>query len=137
MGWDGEDWGNPFPDRGNVDGALRLNVGTLARYDVACGYGDGTCNPTGEVLGAQTVSFIARAMVARGYWQPRADDPGLYPEIPASSGHRGDLATYVHYAGTLPSTAAGTGWRGWDRPATREWFAMARWQALQSYYGAR
>jgi hypothetical protein len=41
MGWDSQDDGNPFPDRGNVDDDLWRNVGTLAFYDVARGYPDG------------------------------------------------------------------------------------------------
>ena len=33
MGWDGEDHGNPFIDRGGIDADLWRNVGTLAQLD--------------------------------------------------------------------------------------------------------
>src|SRR5262249_38214743 len=104
IGWDGEDWGNPFPDRGPVDDDLWRNVGTLARYGVARGYQDGTYNPTGDVLYAQVASIITRAMVTQGRWTFQPDDPALYPNVPADSGHRQDLTTYIHYAGALPGT---------------------------------
>lgn len=135
MGWDGESHGTPFPDQGAVDDALWRNVGTLHHYGVARGFGDGTYNPTGEVLYAQTISFITRAMVASGYWLPQADDPALYPNVPASSGHRQDLATYVHYVGAVPDAAPGGPFAAWDQPAPRLWFARAEWQALDSYFG--
>ena len=137
MGWDAEDHGTRFPDRGGVDGDLWRNVGTLAFYDVARGYQDGTYCPTGQVLHAQVASFIARAMVAKGFWQPQPDDPALYPAVPADSGHREDLATYAAHAGALPGTVATEAWgggTGWDQPATRGWFAQALWQALDSQW---
>jgi hypothetical protein len=132
-GWDDEDHGNPFIDRGPVDADLWRNVGALAHYDVARGYGDGTFAPTAEVLRAQTISFITRAMVAAGYWEPQPDDPRLYPNVPAASGHRADLVTYVRASGPLPGAAAvNADWTGWDGPATRGWFALAEYQALRS-----
>jgi hypothetical protein len=135
MGWDREDHGNAFPDRGTVDPDLWRNVGTLAFHNVAKGYPDGTYQPTGDVLYAQAISFIARAMVAKGYWQPQPDDPALYPNIPAASGHRADLATFVHYAGALPDFPdPGAAFGGWDQPATRAWFARALWQAYSGYF---
>ena len=135
MGWDLEGHDNPFPDRGAVDADLWRNVGTLAFYDVARGYSDGSFKPTNPVLHAQVISFITRAMVAKGYWQLRADDPALYPNVPAGSGHRADLATYTFYAGAVPGTEPGAAWAGWDRPSTRGWFARAEWQALDSHFG--
>ena len=102
LGWDAADFGNRFTDRAEVDADLWRNIGALAHYDVARGYADGTFHPTEAVIQAQTISFVARAMVAKGYWQAQADDDALFPNIPASSGHRGDLATYVHYA-ALPT----------------------------------
>jgi spore coat protein A len=135
MGWDAEDWGNPFIDQGAVDNDLWRNVGTLAHYNVARGYGDGTFGPTDPVLQAQTISFITRAMVAKGYWAQQADNPAYYPEVPSSSGHREDIATYVTYAGTIPGTAAPTAsWPSWQQPATRSWFALSEWQALDAYF---
>ena len=55
--------------------------------------------------------------------------------MPASSGHREDLATYVHYAGAIYGTAPTEPWAAWDWHATRGWFAQALWQALDSYFG--
>jgi uncharacterized protein YkwD len=130
MVWDGEDRGNPFPDRNGVDDALWRNVGTLAARGVAKGYQDGTFNPTGPVLHAQVISFIARGMVAKGRWQAQPDDPSLYPQVPASSGHRADIATYVAYAGALPDRPTSGPLNDWNGPATRAWFARALWQAL-------
>ena len=43
VGWEAEDWGNPFTDRGPVDDALWRNVGTLAHYEVARGYDAAAC----------------------------------------------------------------------------------------------
>jgi len=132
VGWSGEDHGNSFPDRGVVDADLWRNVGTLAYYDVARGYQDGTYQPTGTVLYAQTVSFITRALVRIGYWQQLPDDPTIYPNIPSSSGHRADIATYVAYAGPLPGApSTPQQWSGWDQPSTRAWFAMTLWQAIR------
>ena len=130
MGWDAEDHGNRFPDRGAVDADLWRNVGTLAFYNVAKGYQDGKYRPTNPVLYAQVISFITRAMVAQGYWQPQPDNPGLYPNVPASSGHRQDLVTYYAYAGAVPGTTPTANWVGWDQPSTRGWFAQALWQAF-------
>jgi hypothetical protein len=134
-GWGQEDHGNTFPDRGSVDGDLWRNVGTLAFYGVAKGYPDGSYKPTAPVLNAQVISFVTRAMVARGSWQAQPDDPALYPNVPANSGHRADLATYAYYAGTVPGTQPAAGWGGWAQPSTRGWFALAQWQALDSYFG--
>ena len=87
------------------------------------------------MLYAQVISFITRGMVARGYWQQRADDPTVYPNVPASSGHRADLATFAAHAGPLPGTAsAAEEWAVWDQPATRRWFVQAQWQAFGSYF---
>ncbi len=135
MGWEGENWGNPFTDQGYVDANLWRNVGTTAHYSVAFGYGDMTFQPTGAVLHAQTISFIARAMVTKGYWQQRSDNPNLYPNVPASSGHRPDIATFVYYAGALPDYPTNGSFPVWNQPATRAWFSRALYQALDSYFG--
>ncbi len=134
MGWDEEDRGTPFTDRGQVDADLWRNVGALAFRGVARGYGDGTYRPTSEVLQSQVISFITRAMIAKGYWTAQPDDPALYPNVPAASGHRQDLATFVRYAGALPGTAANGAWADWDRAATRGWFARVLWQSLNSHF---
>jgi alpha-tubulin suppressor-like RCC1 family protein len=144
LGWDLEDHGNGFSDRGTVDDNLWRNVGTLAHYDVARGYKPETCaalgvpapcyGPADEVVYAQVVSFITRGMVAKGYWQYQPDS-GVYPNVGADSGHRVDIATYVHYAGSLPGADNTAGsWNSFDQPATRGWFAEAEWRALNSYF---
>lgn len=130
MSWNNEDHGNPFPDQGSVDPDLWRNVGTLAFYNVARGYEDGTFGPDNAVLNVQVISLITRALVANGHWQQQPDDPALYPNVLASSGHREDLATFVHYAGVIPGTTANADWAAWDQPATRSWFAILLWQAL-------
>jgi hypothetical protein len=129
-GWEGEDWGNPFSDRGEIDANLWRSVGTLAHYGVARGYGDGTYQPTADVSHAQVISLITRTMVAKGEWQLRPDDGIVYPNIPVTSSHRQDIATYVSYAGALPDTTPTAAFAGWERPANRAWVARALWAAL-------
>ena len=77
MGWDNDTANNPFPDQNGVDASLWRNVAALAQRGVAKGYADGKggtyYDPTGQVLHAQTISFITRAMIAQGSWQARAD----------------------------------------------------------------
>jgi glucose/arabinose dehydrogenase len=133
-GWDAENHGNAFPDQGSIDADLWRNVGTLAHYDVARGYADGRYVPTGPVLHIQVISLIARAMEARGLWLPQQDS-GSYANVPADSGARGDLATYVHYAGAVVDRRVDQPWSDWNTPATRGWTARVFWQALTSYYG--
>jgi len=135
LAWEGERHPNPFSDQQQLDENLWSDVGTLAARSIARGYADGTYRPTEAVIQAQAISFIARAMAAAGQWQAQPDAPALYPELPASSGHQGDLATYVHYAGLPPATSADR-WDNWSATATRRWFAQALWQALSSIGGA-
>jgi hypothetical protein len=135
MGWGGERPANPFTDRDGVDDELWQAVAILAAHGVARGYGDGTYGTTGPVLNVQVISFIARAMVDQGHWQAQPDDGTVYPDVPAASGHRQDLATYVHYAGAVRGADNPTGpFAGWDQPASRAWFAFALWQALDSHF---
>ncbi len=138
VGWDAEDHQNAFPDRclpsgGCIDDALWRNVGTLQFYGVAKGFQDGTYNPFDNVLHAQTISFITRAMVKKGTWtQATVDDGTVYPNIPASSGHRLDFVTYVARVGPVPGTTTKTqNFDAWNTPSTREWFALALWQAIK------
>jgi alpha-tubulin suppressor-like RCC1 family protein len=134
MGWDEENHGNPFVDRNGIDENLWRNVGTLAHYSVAFGYDPSHFAPTDKVTQAQTISFITRAMVVKGYWERQPDNAGLYPNLPASSGHRSDLATYLYYVeGPLPGTSSPTGsWDNWAQPASRGWFSECLWSALQT-----
>jgi subtilisin family serine protease len=134
MGWDAEVHDIPFTDRctlveGCIDDALWRNVGTLAHHDVARGFPDGTYRPFESVTHAQAISLIARAMVAQGWWVAQPDDPALYANVPAGSGHREDLATYHYYVGAAPGTAPAQAWADWDAPASRGWFAQALYQA--------
>ena len=94
--WIPEHGSNSFSDLAAVDAELQNDVKILADYGVAQGFGDGTFQPTGAVAQAQIVSLMTRAMVAKGYWQYRADD-GSFPEVPPSSGHRIDLVTFNYY----------------------------------------
>jgi hypothetical protein len=71
------------------------------------------------------VSFIARAMVAKGYWGPQPDDGTIYTNVPADSGHRADFAPYVHYAGVLPDLPVDGMLVGWDQPSSRTRFVRA------------
>jgi hypothetical protein len=138
LGWSGESHPNNFTDQGVVDAELWRSVGTLAFYGVVQGYGDGTFGPTDPLLHAQAISVISRAMVARGYWvAATADDPAVYPNVPASSGHRLDLVTFVHNAGPIPDRPMiGNGpWADWASPASRGWFARVLWQALNATLG--
>ncbi len=136
MEWDLEDHGNKFSDRNGVDANLWRNVGTLAFYGVARGYRDDTYDPTGRVLHAQTISFITRAMVAKGFWETQDDNGAIYPNVPADSGHRQDIVTYVFYVGALPGTSsANSSFTNWNQATPREWFAESLWRALNSYSG--
>lgn len=130
MGWETENVGTPFPDQGGVDPDLWRNVGALAARGVARGYSDGTYDPTGRVLNAQTISFITRALVASTYWPAHPDDPAIYSAVPSQSGHRQDLATYVVVAGAVPTTQPSDPWFAWDQSAQRGWFAQALYSAL-------
>jgi hypothetical protein len=133
MGWSDESWGNNFADQSGVDNALWRNVGTLAHYGVARGYNPAAFGPTDNVLRAQTISFITRAMEAKGYWVAQPIDPTLFGGVLNGTGHEADVATYLHYVGGI--AGADGAWSGWDSAATRGWFAQALWDALDSYFG--
>ncbi len=136
LGWGGEDPTNLFPDRNGVDDELWRSVAILAAHGVAKGYSDGTYGTTAPVLNAQVISFITRAMVDAGYWRFQPDSASIYPNVAANSGHRVDLATYVHYVGPVRGTGAITDdFGGWDQPSSRAYFAFALWQALDGYFG--
>jgi hypothetical protein len=136
--WDCEEWDNNFTDREGVDGNLWRNVGTLYTHGVANGYGPAACaakgkaspcfGPNDPVSYAQTISFITRAMIAKGYWtaQPGAAQP--YAGVPAA--HLADVTTFHYYTGGIPAPPA-----DWNGEATRGWFARALWAALDDYWG--
>ena len=141
-GWGGETPANPFRDRcaangqGCIDAGLWNEVAVLAFHDVARGYPDNVYLPRAAVVHAQVISFITRTMVAKGWWDLAAeDDPAIYPNVPAASGHRLDLVTFVKYAGPVPGRPANRPWGDWDQPASRGWTAGVLWQAYSSYFG--
>lgn len=142
MGWSGEHADNPFTDGGGLAPALwdavailaakPFNCGRSSPCFVATGYGGTTFGPNDKVLHAQTISFITRAMIAKGEWQRQPDnDPGLYPSIAANSGHRLDVITYYHYAGAIPGTSPRATWPEAFQPSNRGWFAQALYQAIR------
>jgi hypothetical protein len=72
------------------------------------------------------------------------DDPSQFTNVPASTGARLDLLTYLHYvqpytdANGLPllPTLSGTNqFPGHDQPATRGYIAQVIWQAYAAYWG--
>ncbi len=130
--WDCEDWGNGFQDQNGLDANLWRNVGTLAFYGVAYGYGDGTFGPNDKVSYIQSVSFITRAMVAKGYWLAQPNETVPYTGIPAA--HLADVRTFHFYTkgafGGVPD-----GFNDWNSASSRGWFARALWAALDSQFG--
>ncbi|MFN8540741.1 MAG: S-layer homology domain-containing protein [Thermomicrobiales bacterium] len=136
MGWDQEDHGNPFVDGAGISPGLWRNVGTLAYYGVAYGYDPTHFAPTDRVTQAQTISFITRAMVKKGFWtKVTVDQPNLFPNVTFASGHRWDLLTFYAYVGAPPDSTPAAAWGTWQTPATRGWFARALQQAMDSVYG--
>ncbi|MFN8537282.1 MAG: fibronectin type III domain-containing protein [Thermomicrobiales bacterium] len=128
--WDCEDWGTDFVDRGGLVASLWRNVGALQHYGVASGYDGIHFGPNSDVTYAQTIAFITRAMVAKGYW--RWQPSGPTPPAGVPSGHNRDVRTFLYYVGSLPDLPVG---KGWNDGATRGWFARALWAALDSYWG--
>ena len=134
MGWDTDtsNGASCFPDlaTSGIDMSLRYNICTLQAHGVVQGYQDGTYDPLGNVLKVQTIAFISRSMVAKGYWAAQPDKAQLNPNIPASSGHRGDIATYHHYALTNLDVFPFDNWNAWADATSRSWFSAAQWKAL-------
>ena len=145
--------GNPFPDRCDpanpsdcIDDELWGYLASLSANGIAKGYTDAaTCKaagttapcylPRNPVLGVQVVSFITRAFVAKGYWVQETTDTGIYANVPASTGERLDLVTFVKNAGDLPGLPSGGAFTGYDQAATRGFFARALFQAYSAYFG--
>lgn len=139
--WEFETWTDKnFSDQSGVDNALWRNVRTLAHYNVAKGYDDGTFRPLDPVLYQQVILFISRSMVTRGcwpVWQP--DDRSIFPNLPADSpaavADRRDLVTFVFYTrnyGGVPDHNPQASFADYAQPAPREWFARALYAALAS-----
>lgn len=128
LGWSGEYGLKSFNDQGGVDNELWNNVRILADYDVARGFGDGSFRPLDSVTQGQAISLLTRAMVAKGYWTYQPDNPSLFPEVPADSGHRIDLATYYHYIPALTQYFQGANYAA---PAQRRGVARVAWDIVQ------
>lgn len=160
-GWSDETWGNAFTDP-TEDTELWRRVGTLAHHNVVIGYQPEVCQAKGKqspcygpldnVTYGQAILFIARAMVAQGYWWLQSDDRARYPEQngPVGANPDTDQQTLDHrMLITFQANAGGPrdlvsdntapfqirDWRtqslkGWGDPATRGWFARVLWQAL-------
>ncbi|HEY8602649.1 MAG TPA: S-layer homology domain-containing protein, partial [Thermomicrobiales bacterium] len=95
--------------------------------------------PRDQVLHAQVLSFITRAMISQGYWSPQPSDPALFGGVLNGTGHEQDVATYIFYTqhgGGVPGYPVSGGFAAWNQPATRGWFAQALWAALNSYAGS-
>ena len=84
------------------------------------------------MLEQQAILFIGRALIATGAWSEQPD-ANPYPNLPDGTAweqaDRRVIATYTHYAGTVPGQVIGQPWATWDRPAARGWCAQALWQA--------
>ena len=136
MSWQDQRYPATFTDRciptACVDDELWVDVNILAFHNVVRGYDQATFAPFDPVSTVQMVSVVTRAMVARGYWANQPERADLYPNVPAPSGHRQDLATYIHYAGALPvaDQPYSDPLPGWDQPTARATFADVFWLAL-------
>jgi hypothetical protein len=126
--WDCEDWGNSFTDQGQ-------------HYQVAFGYTAADCQargrafpcygPTDPVSHAQTIAFITRAMIVKGYWVAQPNAPLPYAGVPGVLAT--EVRTFHYYTGGVPDAPGSAS--GWNGGATRGWFARALWAALDSYWG--
>jgi hypothetical protein len=76
--------------------------------------------PTDPVSHAQTIAFITRAMIAKGYWVAQPDAPLPDPGVPSVLST--EARTFAFYTGSLPALPTG---KGWNDGATRGWFAEA------------
>ena len=138
---------------------IHARVATLQRHGVVRGYQDEVCTgqgktppcfgPLDRVKNGQVLLFIARAMVAKGYWTLQADDRTIFPDQNGAPGadpntdqqtldHR-MVVTYINYVGNPPDVAdvrapflrAGVAAGGWGDDSSRAWFARAFWPAIQ------
>ncbi len=119
--------GRDFSDRSATDPELWAAVRILAARDIARGFTDGTFGPIEPLTRQQALSFITRAMVAVGRWQPQ---PLITPFADVAPDHRPDVATYVTYVGGIPDiggTQLGAG-----AGASRGWYAGVLWAAIAS-----
>lgn len=132
--WADENHGTSFTDQGYVDNELWNDANVLSYYNVARGYTTNMFDPLTPVLNVQDISFVTRAMTRKGFWEPvMSEDGTMYPNVPASSGHRLDLATWVKYAGPVPGTTSTTAnWDVYAQNATRAFSAQVIYMALMT-----
>ncbi len=139
--WDCEDWGNGFTDKGGLVDSLWRNAGALQAHRVAVGYTPADCAAKGKaypcfgpfdpVTYAETITFITRAMVEKGYWQNQPGAAQPYTGVPAVfAPYVATFAYYTQGAGNLPAVPG----NNWSAQATRGWFAQVLWQALNTYW---
>jgi hypothetical protein len=132
--WADENHSASFTDQGTVDNELWNDANVLSYYNVARGYTTTMFDPLTPVLNVQDISFVTRAMVTKGFWdQVVSEDGTMYPNVPASSGHRLDLATFLKYAGLVPGTTSATAnWDMYTANATRAFSAQVIYLALMT-----
>ncbi len=132
--WADENHGSSFADQGTVDNELWNDANVLSYYNVARGYTTTMFDPLTPVLNVQDISFVTRAMVTKGFWEQETHEDGtMYPNVPANSGHRLDLATFVKYAGLVPGTTSLTAnWDVYAQNATRAFSAQVVYLALMT-----
>lgn len=148
---------NPFPDRCDAQGQNCIGgasgndddlwgyVGSLAGNNIAQGWNDApTCKAAGTtapcylprdpVARIQLISFISRAMVSKGYWVKATTDTGVYANVPASTGARLDLVTFVNNAGDLPGMPSAGAFTDYEKEGSRGFAAMVIFQAYNAYF---
>lgn len=132
--WADENHSASFTDQGAIDNELWNDANVLSYYNVARGYTTTMFDPLSPVLNVQDISFVTRAMVTKGFWSPvMSEDGTMYPNVPANSGHRLDLATFIKYAGLVPGTSSATAnWDVYSANATRAFSAQVVYQALMT-----
>ena len=137
--WACEVWNDvPLSDIGDLNPGLQRSIRTLAHYRVAVGYSGATCTaggkaypcygPSDPVTFAQTISFITRAMIAKGYWVSQPNAPLPFAGVPDVLAK--EVRTFTYYTGGVPAPPS-----NWNAGATRGWFAQALWAALNDYWG--
>jgi len=125
--WSTENPQQTFSDQGTTDAELWRSVRVLADRGVANGFPDGTFAPMQPLSRQEALSFIARLLITLGNWQPQGSAP--YGDV--TSSHATDVATYLHYVGSIPQIAPGTMVIGATQTADRCWYAEALWNGLR------
>ena len=118
----------PLAQRGHA-AALRRGL-RLHRRGLRRTGGASPCyGPTDPVSYAQTIAFITRAMIAKGYWVAQPNAPLPYGGVPGVLAT--EVRTFHFYTGGVSPRRRATGTPG--RRAAGS--PMALWAALNSYWG--